>query len=145
MSTHAVRTWHTRRGGVLLAPAVVVANVLLIVAWTSAASRATFELQVPYLYVAFFGLILEYVAFAIYLRAERRALRNRALLLLGRPPTRSTALMKPSSERLVASAGGIWIHRSDCPLVEGRRRPDASLDSGAAGRGQRRRCPACLS
>jgi hypothetical protein len=102
--------------------------VMCVVAWGVASGNASLGDQVGWVSLAVGGLVVAFFGQAAWLLNGRRALGERSMHLLGRPPTRAAARVgvRSSSQQLVGGEGLRWYHRADCPLARGQGWPVVS-------------------
>jgi hypothetical protein len=107
---------------------VVSGAVMCGVAWGVASGRAHFGDQVGWVSLAVGGLVVAFFGQASWLLNGRRAVGERSIHLLGRPPRRATAGggVRSRASQLVGGEGLRWYHRSDCPLARAQVWPVAS-------------------
>ena len=113
--------------------------VVIAVAWFLAAGKADPADQLPFASLTVVGGLLGMYGVFAWISRGRRAIGERARLLLGVAPVASTEVA--SAETLVSGGSRTWFHRADCLLAVSRGWPAASRSvHEAAGR---RPCPAC--
>jgi hypothetical protein len=98
---------------------VAAGGVMCVIAWATISARPRVGSQVGFVPLAVGGLVVAFLGQAAWLLRGRRALGERARMLLGAPPAagprRSTAIARATD--LVAGEGLRWFHRADCPLA----------------------------
>jgi hypothetical protein len=130
--------WTVRDRGLLVAR-LGAGVVVIAVAWYLAAGKADPADQLPFASLTVVGGLLGMYAVFAWVGRGRRAIGQRARLLLGTAPGASTDVA--SAETLVAGGSRAWFHRADCLLAVSRSWPAAARSvHEAAGR---RPCPAC--
>jgi hypothetical protein len=114
-----------------------------IVAWWSAAHKASFNDQIPWATVAVAGFILvAYADVTWLLRARNAIVQRREALLPADPPSLATVVpLAVASGSVVGGPGLDRFHRADCPLAAGKGWPTIDVDA-ARGEG-RRACGVC--
>jgi hypothetical protein len=112
---------------------------VIAVAWFSAAGKAEPADQLPFASLTVIGALFGMYGVFGWVSRGRRAIGERARLLLGVAPGASVDVA--SAESLVAGGSRAWFHRADCLLAVSRGWPAATRSvHEAAGR---RPCPAC--
>jgi hypothetical protein len=123
---------------------VAAGTVTSFVSWAIVSGRPGVGSQLGVVCVALGGLVVSFLGEALWLLHGRRAVGERTLYLLGKPPDRRPlqgAAIQAYTGAVVGGDGLGWYHRTDCPLAAGQAFPAANRSQHeAAGRHPCRIC-----
>lgn len=119
--------------------------LLCAAAWTLASGRAAVDDQIGFAGLSVLGLTIAFCGNVVWLSQGRRAVGERAEVLLGDVGARATRAPvvtedTPSGD-LVGGSGLRWFHRRECPIAAGQPWPAAPREEHErAGRAPCRVC-----